>query len=215
MRRLGNVALATVIAFAILGIAQAQTQATAANTASIDSPLQTTSRTLQASLGRISRGSALWREAFAAVRGTGRRALVVTTDDDMIFDGANDADREAFNDGVLAEAIPVLRGASRISMVVVVVNLSLVQRIHDIRLSVPREFESDLDRILVHEIYGHALPYLLAGDLSGRCADPKPGERASEACSIRRENAVRAELDLGRRADPGLYSLTLARGRTF
>jgi hypothetical protein len=32
------------------------------------------------------------------------------------------------------------------------------------------------------------------------------------ACSIRRENAVRAELGLGRRADSGVYSLTLATG---
>jgi len=64
---------------------------------------------------------------------------------------------------------------------------------------------------LVHEIYGHAIPYLLAGDLSGRCADPKRGERASEACSIQRENAVRAELGLGRRTDYGLSDLALAR----
>ena len=95
---------------------------------------------------------------------------------------------------------------------VIVVNLRLVQDTHDARLSVPRDFEADLDRILVHEIYGHAVPYLLAGNLSGRCADPKKGESASDACAIRRENAVRAELGLGRRDDHGLYSLALALG---
>jgi hypothetical protein len=69
----------------------------------------------------------------------------------------------------------------------------------------------DLDRILVHEIYGHAVPYLLAGDLSGRCADPQPQERAVDACSIQRENAVRAQLGLGRRVDYGLGDLNLSR----
>jgi hypothetical protein len=99
--------------------------------------------------------------------------------------------------------------------VVVVVNLSLIQRIHNERLTVARELDADLDRILVHEVYGHAIPYLLAGNLSGRCPDPEPGERAPDACSIQRENAVRAELGLGRRQDHGLSSLALARARRF
>ena len=71
---------------------------------------------------------------------------------------------------------------------------------------------TNLDRIVVHEVYGHAVPYLLAGNLSGRCADPAGGESATGACAIRRENAVRSELGLGRRADRGLYSLALAMG---
>jgi hypothetical protein len=90
------------------------------------------------------------------------------------------------------------------------VNLRLVRQTHDARMSVPREFEADLDRILVHEVYGHAVPYLLAGNLSGRCADPAPQEPAGDACSIRRENAVRSELGLGRRDDHGVFSLRLA-----
>jgi hypothetical protein len=63
----------------------------------------------------------------------------------------------------------------------------------------------------VHEVYGHALPYVVVGDVAGRCADPGKDERATDACAIRRENAVRAELGLGRRSDPGLLSLALAR----
>jgi hypothetical protein len=141
-----------------------------------------------------------------AVRKTGRHALVVTPSDVVTSNGAR---RNAFDDD-LAEAIPVLGGGSQITAVVIVVNLRLLQGVHDTRLSVRRDFEADLDRILVHEVYGHAVPYLLAGDLSARCADPKRGENASDACSIRRENAVRAELGLGSRADGGLSSLTLA-----
>jgi hypothetical protein len=125
------------------------------------------------------------------------------------------ADREAFDPGVLAEAVPLMDENSQIHVVLVLVNLPLLTAVHDARLSVPVQFEADLDRILVHELYGHSIPYLLAGDLSGRCADPKPGERPSESCSIRRENTVRAELELGRRGDAGLSSLTLAWGRLF
>jgi hypothetical protein len=125
---------------------------------------------------------------------------------------ANRQDRYAFDPSALAEAIPIIGKGAQIDVVVIVVNLRLVQKTHDARLSVPREFEADLDRILVHEIYGHAVPYLLAGNLSGRCADPQRGESASAACSIRRENAVRAELGLGRREDQGLSSLAMALG---
>jgi hypothetical protein len=45
--------------------------------------------------------------------------------------------------------------------------------------------------------------------MSGRCADPAAGERPSDACSIRRENAVRAQLGLGRRTDYGFGALAL------
>jgi hypothetical protein len=47
--------------------------------------------------------------------------------------------------------------------------------------------------------------------MSGRCADPTPDERPSEACSIKRENEIRAELRLGRRMDRGFEGLTLTR----
>jgi hypothetical protein len=46
--------------------------------------------------------------------------------------------------------------------------------------------------------------------MSGRCADPEPGQRPSEACSIRRENVVRRELGLGRRTGYDLGGLALA-----
>jgi hypothetical protein len=95
--------------------------------------------------------------------------------------------------------------------VFVVVNLDLIDRAHAARNSLPAERDADLDRVLVHEVYGHAFPYLLAGNLSGRCADPIAGERAVDACSIRRENAVRAELGLGRRTDYGVAGLSLSR----
>jgi hypothetical protein len=186
-------------------------QTASLDVAPIDAPLLTTNRILLESLARISRGSTLWRDAIDALRGTNRHALIVTPDDPLLLDHRNGHDCDAFDSTALAEVVPVLRQDSRVPLVIVVVNLALVRQFHDARLSAPRDLQADVDRILVHEVYGHAVPYLLAGSLSGRCADPERGQRASDACSIRRENAVRAELGLGQRADDGLLSLSLAR----
>lgn len=166
---------------------------------------------LQASLERIARGSALWRADLEAIRATGRRALVLTPDAVRVVDAQDSASAQPFGDAMLAE-ISLVRGhATAVNAVLVVVNLPLLDRAHNRRGSSDAEREADLDRILIHEVYGHAFPYLVAGDVSGRCADPVQGERAVDACAIVRENAVRAELDLGRRTDYSLNSLSLAR----
>lgn len=166
---------------------------------------------LKASLERIARRSQLWRQAVAAVERQGRQALVVTPAQVTVADTSAGRGARAFDRTVLAEAAPVPRDGFRVDRVLVVVNLALIERLHHRRGSLPVEMHWDLDRILVHEVYGHALPYLLAGDLSGRCPDPRPGQNAGEACAIQRENEVRAEMGLGRRTDPGLAGLFLAR----
>jgi hypothetical protein len=207
----GNLVLATMVAFIMSGATiSARAEPDSAQIA--ESLFLTTNEVLRASLDRILRGSALWREAVEAIGKTGRHVVLVTPSDPIVA-GIVAADFEAFDSGVLAETVPLIDEDWQVDVVLVFVNLPLLTAIHDARLSVPLQFEADLDRILVHEVYGHSIPYLLAGDLSGRCADPKPGERASESCSIRRENTVRAELGLGRRGDAGLSSLTLAWGR--
>ena len=207
--RVACVALAAVCsALGPVGVSGESTRPPAAH----DWPLLTRNRTLHTSLERIAAGSALWREAVEAVRQSGRRALVLTPDQVVVADAVDDRSTDAFDSDLLAEVAPVPSGDSRIDAVLVVVNLPLLEETHRNNRSLPIEFEIDLDRVLVHEIYGHALPYLLAGDLSGRCADPKPHQRAIDACAIRRENAVRAELGLGRRTDYGLAGLSLARG---
>ena len=94
--------------------------------------------------------------------------------------------------------------------VVVVVNLRLVQEMHDDRLSVPRDFEAIWTAFSC--MRSTDTPSLICWPAICPGAAPirSPGESASDACAIRRENAVRAELGLGRRADHGLYSLALA-----
>ncbi len=176
-----------------------------------DSPFRTTNRVLRAALERIGSRSALWRAAADAIQAQGRQVLVLTPDQVQVKNREDDKKTSAFDATVLAEIAPVVCAEAHVHTVMVVVNLPLIQNIHDARWSVPRDIDADLDRVLVHEVYGHAMPYLLAGSLSGRCADPQAGERPTDACAIRRENVVRAELGLGRRTDSGLHSLTLSR----
>jgi hypothetical protein len=166
---------------------------------------------LRASLERIHRGSARWRAEIDRAAATGRRIVVLTADQVVVADSGTADDVQAFDSGSLAEVSVILGEGSRIDAVLVAVNLRLLDETHR-RLGLPwSQRDADLDRILVHEVYGHALPYIVAGHTSGRCADPREGQRAADACAIKRENAVRAELGLGRRADSGLLSLALAR----
>ncbi len=178
--------------------------------ASAGGALQATHPTLRARLGRIAAGSALWREAVEAAGKLGRRVMVLTPDQVQASAGEGRTGA-GIDSNLLAEAMPIAHDGVRVNAVVVVVNLPLIADVHARIGSLPGEHDADLDRILIHEIYGHALPYLLSGTLAGRCADPAEGERASQACAIQRENAVRAELGLGRRVDAGLQGLSLAR----
>ena len=172
-------------------------------------PVITHNTLLRESLDRISRGSARFREAVDSLKQSGRWALLLTPDQVVVTDAFRSR-LAAFDRGVLAEVSPVTRGTSQVDAVLVVINLPLLERAHEQRNSLPVELHGDIDRIVIHEVFGHALPYLLAGDLSGQCADPAPGQRAHEACAIQRENTVRDELGLGRRTDAGLFGLTLA-----
>ncbi|HEX4913234.1 MAG TPA: hypothetical protein VFV51_04715 [Vicinamibacterales bacterium] len=163
---------------------------------------------LAKSLERLYAGSPRWREALHAVADTGRRIVVITPDRVVVRDpdGSNET---PFDPDQIAEVQPIADEWSRVDTVVVVINVALLERLYSDATT--KDLEADLDRIQAHEIYGHAMPYLLAGHLSGKCADPLPGQRATDACAIKRENAVRSELRLGERRDHGLGSLALTR----
>jgi len=210
MSRTTALVLAALVSTMASSVVQGQSSPPADSAPASPTSLVAVNRTLQASLDRIGARSALWREAADAARQNGRQAVILTPDQVVVADSAGRRVR-AFDPGVLAEVAPVPRPDSEVRVVLVVVNLPLLEALHDRQRSLPGEFHADLDRIIVHEVYGHAMPYLLAGDLTGRCPDPQPGQRASDACAIQRENAVRAELGLGRRNDYSLQSLWLAR----
>ena len=170
-------------------------------------PFIATHPVLSASLERLQAGSAAWRGAIDALAATGRRAIIATPDELAVrtSGGAYDFDSES-----LAGAQPIADEQSRVDTVLVVVNLPMLQRVSGLPMA-SVDFENDVDRILAHEVYGHAVPFLIAGNLAGRCADPESGQAASDACAIKRENVVRKELRLGRRIDYGRESLSFAR----
>lgn len=163
---------------------------------------------LAASLARLYAGSPRWRDALNAVADTGRRVVVITPDKVRVRDHNGGPDT-LFDPDVLAEVQPVADDWSRVDTVLVVINLPLLDKLYsDATLA---DLHADLDRILAHEIYGHAIPYLLAGHLSGKCADPLPKQRATDACAIKRENEIRGELRLGQRREYGLDGLAMTR----
>lgn len=164
---------------------------------------------IRASLDRLYAGSAAWREALADLTKTGRRAIIVTPDRVRLIDAEGRPDKP-FDPTVLAEVQPLADAHDRVDVVIVIVNVELLEALHA-RSRWMFDLDADLDRILAHEVYGHAMPYLLGGHLSARCADPAPGQRPTEACAIQRENQVRSELGLGRRVDSGLNGLEFAR----
>lgn len=175
-------------------------------------PLIASDGTLRDRLTHIARRSPSWREDVARLVGTDRKVFVLTPAQVVVADAVDGTDISAFDPMLVAAAAPVPGPDSAVRTVLVVVNLALIEELHQHRGSLPAEFLADLDQVLIHEIYGHALPYLLAGDLTGRCPDPQPGQHATEACSIQRENTVREELRLQRRNGYGLEGLALARG---
>ncbi len=163
---------------------------------------------LSASLARLYAGSSRWRKALEDIVNTGRRVVVVTPDKVRVRDDSGGPDRP-FDPNVIAEVQPLADDWSRVDIVVVVVNLPLLETLYsDATIA---DLKADLDRILAHEIYGHAIPYLLAGHLSGKCADPLPNQKATDACAIRRENEIRSELRLGERRSYSLDGLAAAR----
>jgi hypothetical protein len=173
------------------------------------SAIATNNPVLQQSLNRLFAGSAAWRAAVKHIESLGRKAVVVTPRNVRLKDPENGKVRP-FDDDVIAEVQPLAEYETRVDAVVVVVNVDLLQRLQA-PLTTMGDFERDLDRILAHEVYGHAFPYLLVGDLSGKCADPAAGQKPADACAIKRENEIRSELRLGERRSYGLDGLALAR----
>lgn len=162
---------------------------------------------LAAAIGRIEDGSAAWRAALDSVVAAGG-AIIVAGVDEVV------GVPEPFARAELAAVSPVVQADSAVAVVMVVINTPLLERVYRLAAAGPsavhpRDLSSDLVRLLVHEIFGHAVPYLLAGHVRGACPDPTaPG---LSACSVERENVVRRELGLGTRRGYDLSGLALSR----
>jgi len=145
--------------------------------------------------------SPTWKTAVDSLWGTSFRVLVGTPDQVRRL-VPELADHPLDN---LGEVIPLLSSTGEMIGAVAVVDVeTLTEMVRAAGL--PRSvLEEDLDRILIHEVYGHVVPFAL----SGGCADPLPGETVLSACSIRRENRIRRELDMPVRTTYDLRGLTV------
>jgi hypothetical protein len=163
-------------------------------------PLVVSHAVLASSVQRLSAQSPSWRDAISAVASTGRRALVITPDQlQTPIDAAT-----------LAQVFPIADEQSHVDTVLVVVNLELLRKLSGLPVTAV-DFEDDVDRLIAHEVYGHAIPLLLSGSLAGNCADPVAGQSAVASCVIQRENVIRREMRLGMRSEYGRESLAIAR----
>ena len=162
-----------------------------------DGALQVWNPVLASSIERLSAQSASWRDAITAVAATGRRALVITPDQ---IKTPIEAD-------TLAQVFPLADERSHVETVLVVINITLLHQLSGLPATAI-DFEGDVDRILAHEVYGHAIPLLLSG---ARCADPAAGQSALASCAIQRENVIRREMRLGQRFEYGRDGLASTR----
>jgi hypothetical protein len=194
---------------ALLGLFAVTSRSAAQLAGSGTSSVITSHESVRAAIAELRTRSELWRVALDSVTALGRTIIVVSPDQIIVRDSSSATRSESFDPSTIAEISPVIRDNGSIDAVLVVVNLRLIERVHRALGSSPSVLAADLQRILIHEIYGHAIPYLLTGHAGGRCADPVPGQGATQACSIRRENEVRKEAGLGERIDYSLAGLAL------
>ncbi|MFO7259666.1 MAG: hypothetical protein DIU52_000825 [bacterium] len=111
----------------------------------------------------------------------------------------------------LGEVVPLRDPTGAIAGAVVTIDLPRLERLWR-RTGLPRSvFEADVDRILIHEIYGHVVPLAASRSIEGGCPDPKPGAPALSSCAIRRENVIRKELGMEPRLAYDLSGLVIGR----
>lgn len=162
---------------------------------------------LRERLTSLGRRSATWRAAMDSLRATGFEVVIAQPKQIR----AEVPGLEHYAAQHLGEVLPLRNPQGEMSGAVVTVDLPRLRGLWQ-RTGLPRSvLAADIDRILIHEVYGHVLPLAQTRRLSGGCPDPGPGEPASSSCAIRRENKIRAELGLERRTTYDLRGLATGR----
>jgi hypothetical protein len=155
----------------------------------------------------LSRRSPTWRAALDSIRATGFHVVIGTPADiRRAVPGL-----EHYRARHLGEVVPMRDGEGALIGAIVTIDLELVERLGKRAGLTRSEMECDVDRILVHEVYGHVLPLARTREIAGGCPDPAAGEPAASSCAIVRENVIRAELGLDARVAYDLSGLSLGR----
>ena len=159
---------------------------------------------LASRIQRLEQRSPRFREAMAAAR-VGRIPVVIGTTAQV---SARFADRITISDrlpyGQLGEFL-VGRGTGspEIYFIAIRVPIDEIEKIpwrRGVLGSTARRWvDETVDAVLIHEMWGHMVPVLEAGDYSGKCDDPKRFQSVEKSCAMQRENALRRELGLAPR----------------
>lgn len=163
----------------------------------------------------------LFRErvlALAERSSTWRAALdTLETSDFRVVIGRPDQIRrripgmEYYHASHLGEVIPRRGPEGDYSSAVIMIDLARLRAMWRLT-GLPRTaLLRDIDRILIHELYGHVVPLARTRELAGGCPDPGPREPARSSCAIVRENRVRAELGIEPRTAYDLSGLVTGR----
>jgi hypothetical protein len=172
-----------------------------------DTPLHVQNPFLERRTHEIARRSATWRAAMDTLSGT-RFWVVVGTPADI---RRSVPGLENYRSRHLGEVVPLRDDEGALLGAIVTIDLELLEQL-GARTGVTRaELEADVDRILVHEIYGHVVPLAWNRTIAGGCPDPAPGAPAESSCAMLRENRIRAELGMQPRLAYDLSGLSVGR----
>lgn len=151
--------------------------------------------------------SATWQAAMDTLRATGFDVVIAQPAQIR----AKVPGLEHYAAHHLGEVLPQRDERGRLTGAVVTIDLPRLRRMWQLARLPPSVLTADIERILIHEIYGHVVPLAQSRRLSGGCPDPRPGQPPSSSCAIRRENRIRAELGLESRTTYDLRGLATGR----
>jgi hypothetical protein len=158
-------------------------------------------------MAQLAAGSATWRAALDTLAAENFAVLVATPEEA----------RRVFAEAALGGAgelgaVGVLRDAGgRIAGAVVLIDVPRLRRLC-LKANEPlATLQGDVQRLLIHELYGHVVPLARSRTEAGGCPDPGPGEPAASSCAIVRENRIRAEMGLEPRRSYDLSGLAIGR----
>jgi hypothetical protein len=167
------------------------------------------SRYLESRTQELARRSPTWRAGMDSLRATGFWVVVGTPAEIReTVPGLG-----GYGARHLGEVVPVRDASGRLVGAVVTVDVELLRRLSAEAGLTAAEMDGDVDRILIHELYGHVLPLAWTRQILGGCPDPAPGEPAESSCAIQRENLIRSELGLEPRLAYDLSGLNLGRAK--
>lgn len=169
--------------------------------------IEVTDTTLALRMGVLASQSSIWRAGLDTIRANGFRVLVATPEQ---VPGLV-AGMETYRARHFGEVIPIRDRWGAIIGAVVTVDVPRLERLYRLTGLPDEMLDLDIDRILIHEIYGHVVPLSQTRTIPGGCPDPKPGAPAETSCAIRRENRIREELGLEPRVTYDLRGLSIGR----